>query len=530
MFKINKTIGGNIQILGLIFFIFYGILALVFFKERMLWVDSAAFSLEVIQTKTFFTPLGRWGSVFSQVLPLLFLKMGCSLATYLKVYSVGLILLSYLGFLIITLPLKSKRIGLVYLLTLCLTYRNTFYFSISEFSQGLALVVLLSAMLEYLFIAEVKRKTLVFVLSFVLITSLYFFHQLLVIGILFVIIVTYFKHQDYKNKELLTLFLFTLLFFGIKMMLLSGDSYEGKKIPGLAIFIQEIPRFFDLPSVKYFYFHLKTELVIPFLIGLICLFLLWSKKNFLLLALFICYPIAYFVLIAITYYKGEAPNMYQQYYIMFGLFLAFLMNTVWEKEVNRKYIFVIILPILLYSSHRIYASHRILTKRVAYIRMIAQKGRAFKSRKYIIHPDDFSWGYGWVAWALPSEVLLVSSLESKENGVVCYVPGFNEVVDTSSNEGQLLSAPWQQHLLNTTRLDTHFFSIPISTNYLLTNRLKRGENFYKSQIRYNFEWKAKEKKKAKERDISLEEMIQIDAAYLVNTVKEEKLEQVKIKE
>ena len=188
MFWLSNNIKAPINIVGLFFFITYGLFALVFYKERMLAFDSAAFAFEVIQTKTFFFFFGRWGSVFSQIMPLLFLKAGCSLATFLKVYSVGLILLYYLGFLTITLLLRNKKIGLVYLLTLCLTLRNTFYFSISEFSQGLALVVVLYAMLEYFYMENAKRKSLVLALSFVVIYTLYFFHQLLIIGVFFVLI------------------------------------------------------------------------------------------------------------------------------------------------------------------------------------------------------------------------------------------------------------------------------------------------------------------------------------------------------
>ncbi len=525
----NNIFNKNIQLLGFLYFLFFGVLALIFYKERMLWADSAAFSLEVLQTKSFFTPLGRWGSVFSQILPLLFLKAGCSLATFLKVYSVGFMLLYYLGFLIITLLFKNNRVGLVYLLTLCLTYRNTFYFSISEFSQGLALVVVLGAMLEHQYRLKAKRKVLVLLLSFVLIFTLYFFHQLLVLGVLFVILFTYLKHQNYKKKEIIVLGVFTIMFFGVKILLLSGNSYEASKIPSLTIFLEQLPHLFELPSSGYFYYHLKMELIIPFLVAITSLIILGLKRKYLLGAFIMLYATAYFLLIIITYYKGESPSMYQQYYIMFGLFLAFLIDAVWAEEAKLEYLIICAIPLLLFSSYRIYESHHIITKRVSYLYMIVEKGKTIKNRKYIIHPDDFSWGNGWVAWAVPSETLLISSLENKDNGVVCYVPDFNEEVDTTANKGQLLSAPWQQHLLHTDILDSNYFKIPHNTNYLLLNRLSRGVLFYKSKMRYDREWREKLKIKAKERGISLNEMIEIDAEYLLNTVEEKELNPIKIK-
>ena len=76
-------------------------------------------------------------------------------------------------------------------------------------------------------------------------------------------------------------------------------------------------------------------------------------------------------------------------------------------------------------------------------------------------------------------------------------------------------------------LDTNYFKIPTSTDYLLTNRIRRSETYYKSKIRYDLEWRLEVKKKAEERGITLEEMIQIDAKYLFENSKVEKLELVK---
>ena len=103
---------------------------------------------------------------------------------------------------------------------------------------------------------------------------------------------------------------------------MTGDSYEAQKKPGVDVFFQELPNFFNLPSYLYFVNHLKEEFIVPMVLGIVACFSLVAKRKYLMLILFISSFLGYFVLIIITYYKGESPNMYQLYYVMFGLFLV----------------------------------------------------------------------------------------------------------------------------------------------------------------------------------------------------------------
>src|SRR5689334_21683384 len=98
----NKSNGLLLQSIGLLFFGTLFTLAFVFYKERMLSYDPAFFSFKIIFERDFDVELGRWGSVVSQVLPLWFLQLGCSLETFLRVYSVSFILIYYLIFLFLS--------------------------------------------------------------------------------------------------------------------------------------------------------------------------------------------------------------------------------------------------------------------------------------------------------------------------------------------------------------------------------------------------------------------------------------------
>lgn len=504
------------QIIGFIFFLYFGSLSIYFYKERTLSFDTSSFVLQLVQNKTFFTPLDRWGSVFSQIIPLIFIKTGCSLSVFLKVYSFGFILINYLGFLIITIPLKNLRLGVVYLLTLCLTFRNTFYFSASEFAQGLVLVIVLSAMLEFLLLQKtIGKKTIIFLLCICLIYSLYFFHQLLIIPILFVLVYETLKISSFKNFYINGLFIFSIIWFGIKLFLLTGNSYESRKIPSTSILINQLPNFFKLPSYNYLIMFFEREFFIIPIIFVSGLILLVFKKNYLVFLFLLFTFLGYLVLITITYYKGESPYMYEQYFIVFGFIIAYMIGYLSKKLDIKKYMIFIVIPLLFLGCFWIFQSHILPTKRIEYLSNLTKYGSKLPNKKYIIHNDDFPWGYAWINWAIPAETLLYSSLESNKNSIICYVPNRNEVVNTSSNNGQLLAVPWLRSLLNTNVLDSHYFNLPKETNYLITNRLTHSLSFIKEKIRYDQNWMAEIKRKAGEQNISIEEMIQKDAIYLL---------------
>ncbi|MGB0881409.1 MAG: hypothetical protein ACPGSO_00540 [Vicingaceae bacterium] len=329
---------------------------------------------------------------------------------------------------------------------------------------------------------------------------------------------------------MIALIVFTLVRFGVNILLISGDSYEGKKIPGIETFIQQLPQFFELESYQYFIHHVSNELMVPLLIVIGSIFYLIYKKKYLLSALFVSFPLGYLILIVITYYKGESPNMYELYYVLFGLFFSVTIGFTFLIKVNNKTISLFVIPLLIYSSIEVYNAHFLPTMRINFLELLVTKGKKVENKKYIIHPDDFPWGYGWVTWAVPAETLLLSSLKNKSDGVVFYVPSINEEVDTSSNNGQLLGPAWQQYFFNATVLDTNYFSIPLETNYLITNRVKRSESYIKSKIRFDLKWREDVKGKANERGVTLEEMITIDARYVLDHSAEEVLLPVRIKE
>jgi len=466
---LNNKLFLTTQIFGHSFFIFYFLLALIYYKERTIFIDTADFSFELIQSKGFVMPFGRWGSVFTQALPLVILNLGGGLALFLKTYSLSIALFYYVIYLIISFVFKNNRLVIIYLLTLCLTYRNTFYFSISELSQSLALCVLLYGLFINLTIEESKNKWGKTIVAAIIIISLYYFHQLIVVAIFFALLTAVILKKAYKNKHLISIFVFTLLWFGAKIFLLPKNGYEGQKIPDLNVFKEQLPRLFELPSFNYFIEFARIEMWFSLLAIFICFILLAMKKRFLLIVFFLFYSLAYLVLIVITYYLGESPNMYEQYYILFGFFIAIIIDSTINKPIKLTHLVLIILPLLLLSSNRMFLAHEKPSRRIFYLEKLVEQGRKYENRKYMTAPFDFPWDYSWVHWAIPQETILISSLENKKNTVVCFVPLNEEQAEQKVERGRILAEGWLRYPMNVLDLDTNYFNLPLESKYLKLN-------------------------------------------------------------
>ena len=499
-----------------------------FYQERTTLFDSGSFSFQILHSEYFFFPLDRYGCAVTQLIPLGLLKLtNCSLTLFLITYSFSLVLFYYVIFLIIAYGLKDSRVVYVYLLTLCLTYRNTFYFGVSEFSQALALTVLLYAILKNVITKDLTklRKRMI---SFLLIYSLYFFHPLSILVIVFTLATIIIQYNQYTNKQIILLLLFSVIWFGYNMFVLSqAQDYQAGRMEGFKEFFITEHEFLSLPSVLYFKKFILGTPIFSFLIGGLSIIVLWLN-NKKLLALFFCvYPLAFLMFIFIAYYKGESPNMYEQYYIYFGFFIAVILDATTAKyRLNKTHLFTLI-ALLMINIQSIYSAHKSPSKKISYIKQITKKGAKYKNKKYFVKTKDYPYSFGWSTWALSYETLLLSSLN--ENSVVFYVPqDGSEVFSNRVRDKFYYSENIIHPEIKISELNQRFFNLPDSTMYITLN-MKHTERYYREKITGTETWLNSVKEKADQNNISIGEMIAIDMKWLAEK-EEEKVARIKKQE
>jgi hypothetical protein len=135
--------------LGLLFQILFVIGAIVFYKERVLYADTAHFAAEITGGGRFF--IGhRWIAIFSRILPFTSTYLGASIKISLILYSVNLALIYTVPYLILAFFFKNRSLAVTLLLFQFVFLFRSNFLAISELQHGLVLLLLLWGWMRYL--------------------------------------------------------------------------------------------------------------------------------------------------------------------------------------------------------------------------------------------------------------------------------------------------------------------------------------------------------------------------------------------
>jgi len=167
----NLLIRNRITILGHLFFLVLVVLSIVFYKERIIHVDNAFYICNIINKEWFSIEHHRYIAVFSQLLPLIAVKLDLALPYILILYSVSLILFYYVLFLVCTYLFKDELAGILLLLLLCVTVAHSFFWPVSELQQG----IIFSAVFGSWLIKKDEMNSTTFVLVSLLMSGLLLF-------------------------------------------------------------------------------------------------------------------------------------------------------------------------------------------------------------------------------------------------------------------------------------------------------------------------------------------------------------------
>lgn len=139
--------GGFIAYLALI------ILAFVFYKERIIYADSAFHLFFLIKNGSFEIQAARFGTLLTQILPLICIKLGTPLKAVVISYSLNYILNNFICYVLCGSVFKNYRYALILLLFNTMILTDTFYNIQSEIIQGMPMAI---ALLAYMTIKDVK--------------------------------------------------------------------------------------------------------------------------------------------------------------------------------------------------------------------------------------------------------------------------------------------------------------------------------------------------------------------------------------
>ena len=293
------------------------VMAIVFFKERMLYIDAPHMLFRIINDGNLHIEEHRYGSFISQFFPWLGVRLHLPLKGLMIAYSAGF----YLFYLAVGLLLvyQYRNYGLAILLGLYLTLfvSDTFYWPNNEVHQGIAWLLLAFAVC---WSATVRNWHLLVRLS--LFSGLFFLaiwtHPLVMLAAIYLWFFNVIGNDDLpftKMQVILFSIVLTALSF-IKFYQGMHHGYDSSKIEILTSFdIHRLKNIFSSPQFHFFIKGCITRYLLFSGLFLAGLTVLLADKKYLLFAWTVLFAGGYLFLMCVTYWDFTLRSFMESEYM-----------------------------------------------------------------------------------------------------------------------------------------------------------------------------------------------------------------------
>ena len=404
-----------------------GILALAWcmWLERSTIFDSSLYSYMMIWREGFYIPHDRRINYLWQWIPILSLKLGVSLPTFLKLVSVSPILFLYGVFAFIVHFLKHKMGGLYLVLSLVVLTRYKFYSAISEIYLSVAFVALMFAWLT------MDRSNLLWlgkrtypILGIGIIALCYLGHPLVFYPMGVLLIFDYSLQEKWVSKNHLVWLAATCTLFILKYVVAKGSSYEGKVVEdfqGNTFSFDFLTSTLDLYTVQIFWRYVETQWAFPFLVCVVMLIYLLLQKKIIASIIVLSSSIVWIIFVAQLNAYLIRPHLFmiEGYYGL--LVLIILLPFVYAKFENANFVHlrnVVALALIIFGLHRISSVRSFYTHRMNDVKQKISLKKENDSRNLVFGTNQATWDTYWFFWSVPFESLILSSLDKEQESSV----------------------------------------------------------------------------------------------------------------
>ncbi len=417
--------------IGYLGYLLLFILALVFYKERSFFLDSAFYLFEMVRANDFAIFHYRYVAIFAEIFPLAARWLHADLKVIAVLFSVSYILFPLICYWLCGI-MKKYEYGLVLLLFNIMLVADSFYFITSELSLGVDFLLLLFAFVEYR-----KGKNIIptlfvcAILSFFIILS----HPMIIFPVSYLLLHQFINRKDLKRETIVGSVLFAILL--IIKWLFFVDDYEAKSSSGISKLLTS--HYFDLPSHKALLKDMLYKFYwLPVLGGLVFVFL-FRRKQWLNPGLFAGYAICYMFLVNITFQDGNTPAFYlENFYLLFGLFVAvpLVLNVLPVANTGRLPMVVLVL-LILSSALRVYSFHGRYVQRISWEREYLE---ANSGEKLLVSSSTVPMDILVYTWATPYEFWLLSTVEQKTTASITINDNIDAISWGANNTKEFLGA------------------------------------------------------------------------------------------
>ena len=281
--------------------------AVVFYKERMLFIDAPHILFRIVNDSVFQINDFRYGSFVTQMVPYAGSKIGLPLKWLMVLYSASF----YTFFLIVTSVLvfvfRNYPLAIISGLYYTIFVSDTFYWPNNEIHQGVAWMLLSLGTILYL--GEKQKPFLLVLTAFIPLFFLSVWTHPLVVPTIAYLWGFYLLSEktSFSRKQQIMLSTLLLLFLILKLKQGTHQGYDSTKMELVTGFdIQRLKSISSSPQWRFFTqgcLHNYWLFVILFVTGLATLI---YEKRYLLLGWTLAVSSAYLLLVCITYWSVDA--------------------------------------------------------------------------------------------------------------------------------------------------------------------------------------------------------------------------------
>jgi hypothetical protein len=436
------------------------IFSLIFYKERVCYIDSAFQFFKLVNYLNLDFEAHRYSTFFIKIVPLFSAWFQLPLKVVMIVFSSWFIIWYYLIFLLIRYWFNDQKVALALALTMILCIENSFYHVVTETHQGLVYCLLFYSWLRVTNSKFSLLKISGYYFSGLLIIILCLFaHPVTIFPLIFLILLNGSEKKKIFSNQSLVLMLFIVASYLVKFIVTPANSYEGKLFGNLADIFRITSNFFTLYSYDYF-FNKKFEnfyiyyllLLLPFLIYVI----LERKSRNLIPFLAVA---AFLIITIVVYREGDSDVMMEKNFYPLSIFLAVLfVEPLFSRYRLLQFVsmaFFILITIT--GIVKIFKASEYHTKRLNYLSELLASTEDFVEQKFIVNINDIDKNAVGVDWAVPFETLLLSSLDAPHNSKTLYIA--REEEDLNLNDSLSFNGPNFYRSVKLSSLNTKYFLI-----------------------------------------------------------------------
>ncbi len=427
--------------LGVLIWLVY--LSWTFYLERTAISDAAWFSWLMIDTGLPQSFLGRYGSFLSELVPVGLIYADAPLETVLRTYSLCLIGIHVVLFWFVVVRFRDVRGAILLPLTLVTGLHFMFYYGTSELNQGLSFTALVWVLLRKTMDAEGKQERrrwgiIVFLVS--VWTS--FYHQVLVLPLLFLIGLEFIARARWRDKWSWLLAAALVGWYVVRIKLLATSAYEQERMPGAGDLLGLLPELSDLRSTEYLMsvfpkFKAFWLMLLAVLTGLVL------TRKWLLAAWTGFFSGALLVVVLITDRDIGSPVMFENFYPLIALCWAATFAEVfvtWRPSWP-KTSFATLGLVSLVGCVQVYRGHFIVSAKVDYLARVTGYLRSNGLQKGFINEGNFPWPYSIGLWPLAFESSLISGVQGPKEVATVFCGSDDMKLDTMYHHGNAFLGP-----------------------------------------------------------------------------------------